>query len=143
YVWIKAEAFDGSLMLTLEADVLGGERYAAAEISNVAGDWRQYEFTLKPTKNDPLARLAILINGKGRLWIDQVSLMPGDSVAGVRADVFAKVKALRPAFVRWPGGNVAQDYHWLWGVGPRDERQEGNNLFSGNEREPRDIGTHE
>ena len=29
-----------------------------------------------------------------------------DAVDGVRADVFQRVKALRPAFVRWPGGNV-------------------------------------
>ena len=46
--------------------------------------------------------------------------MPGDAVDGVRADVFERIKALRPAFIRWPGGNVAQDYHWHWGVGPRD-----------------------
>ena len=60
--------------------------------------------------------------GKGRLWIDQLSLVPADAVHGVRADVFEKLEALRPAFIRWPGGNVAQDYHWLWGVGPKDER---------------------
>lgn len=143
YVWVKAEGFDGNITLTLESDVLGGERYAAAAISNVAGDWRQYEFTLKPTKNDPLARLAILINGKGRLWLDQVSLMPGDSMDGVRADVYAKVKALRPAFVRWPGGNVAQDYHWMWGIGPRDQRRTWINLSWKNEPEPSDFGTDE
>jgi alpha-L-arabinofuranosidase len=143
YVWIKAESFDGDITVTLEADVLGGERYAAAAIHNIAGDWRQYEFTLKPTRSDPLARLAILINGKGRLWLDQVSLVPGDATDGVRADVFARVKALRPAFVRWPGGNVAQDYHWQWGVGPRDERKTWVNLSWKNEPEPSDFGTDE
>jgi alpha-N-arabinofuranosidase len=61
----------------------------------------------------------------------------------VRAEVFERVKALRPAFVRWPGGNVAQDYHWIWGVGPRDERLEWINLSWSNEREPSDFGTHE
>jgi len=143
YLWIKADAFDGQVTVTLEPDVLGGAAYAAAEINNIAGDWRQYEFTLKPTTSDPLARLAILINGKGRLWIDQVSLIPGDAVDGVRADVIAKVKALRPAFVRWPGGNVAQDYHWQWGVGPRDQRKTWINLSWKNEPEPSDFGTDE
>ncbi|MFL6274382.1 MAG: alpha-L-arabinofuranosidase C-terminal domain-containing protein [Blastocatellia bacterium] len=143
YVWIKAEAFDGSITAALESDVLGGERYAAAEIATVAGDWRRYDFTLKPTKSDGLARLAILINGKGRLWLDQVSLVPGDAVDVVRADVLAKVKALRPAFVRWPGGNVAQDYHWQWGIGPRDERKTWINLSWKNEPEPSDFGTDE
>ena len=79
----------------------------------------------------------------GRVWIDQVSLMPGDAVDEVRADVFERVKALRPGFVRWPGGNVAQDYHWMWGVGPRDERPEWINLAWSNEREPSDFGTDE
>ena len=143
YLWIKAEAFDGNIAVTLEPDVLGGTAYAAAEINNVAGDWRQYEFTLKPSQGDPLARLAILFNGKGRLWVDQVSLVPGDAVDGVRADVLARVKALRPAFVRWPGGNVAQDYHWQWGVGPRDQRKTWTNLSWKNEPEPSDFGTDE
>jgi alpha-N-arabinofuranosidase len=143
YVWIKAEAFDGDITIRLESDVLGGKHYATAAINHIAGDWRRYDFSLQPSKSDPLARLAILINGKGRLWLDQVSLMPGDAVGGVRADVFAKVKALRPAFVRWPGGNVAQDYHWMWGIGPRDERKMWVNLSWKNEPEPSDFGTDE
>src|SRR2546430_454133 len=65
------------------------------------------------------------------------------SVDGVRADVFEKIKALRPAFIRWPGGNVAQDYHWMWGVGPRDQRTSWVNLSWGNELEPSDFGTDE
>src|SRR5918912_2605830 len=82
YLWAKAEAFDGQITVTLEPDVLGGAAYAAAEINNIAGEWRQYEFTRKPSTSDPLARLAILINGKGRLWIDQVSLAPTDALGG-------------------------------------------------------------
>jgi alpha-N-arabinofuranosidase len=107
------------------------------------GTWTQYRFTLRPTESDPLGRLAILFEGRGRVWIDQVSLMPSDAVDDVRADVYERVVALRPAFVRWPGGNVAQDYHWTWGIGPRDERPEWINLAWSNEREPSDFGTHE
>jgi len=69
--------------------------------------------------------------------------MPATAVDGVRRDVLERVKALRPAFVRWPGGNVAQDYHWLWGVGPRDERVTLVNLSWRNEPEPSDFGTDE
>jgi alpha-N-arabinofuranosidase len=77
------------------------------------------------------------------VWVDQASLVPGDAVGGVRADVEALVAALRPAFIRWPGGNVAQDYHWTWGVGPRDRRPIWVNLSWKNEPEPGDIGTDE
>src|SRR5437879_10846534 len=70
-------------------------------------------------------------------------MLPGDAVDGVRSDVFQKIKALRPAFILWPGGNVAQDYHWMWGVGPRDQRTTWVNLSWGNELEPSDFGTDE
>jgi alpha-N-arabinofuranosidase len=144
-LWLRTWDFAGRLTAALEQDRTGGEIYASADIGNIAADgaWKQYRFTLRPAQPDPLARLAILLDGRGRVWIDQISLMPGDAVHEVRADVFERVKALRPAFVRWPGGNVAQDYHWIWGVGPRDERPEWINLSWWNEREPSDFGTPE
>jgi alpha-L-arabinofuranosidase len=143
YVWLRSWDFAGRLTATLEQDRTDGAIHASADISDIVADgaWKQYRFTLRPAQADPLARLAILFQGRGRVWIDQVSLMPGDAVGDVRAEVFERVKALRPAFIRWPGGNVAQDYHWVWGVGPRDERPEWINLSWSNEREPSDFGT--
>ena len=143
YIWIRAESFAGGVTVALEADVTGGAIYDEAPLAPVAGEWRQYAFTLRPTASDPLARIAILFTGAGTLWIDQVSLLPGDAVAGVRADVGRAVKDLAPAFIRWPGGNVAQDYRWQWGVGPRDRRPTWINLSWNNEAEPADFGTDE
>lgn len=143
YLWLKAGNFFGHVTVALEADWTGAESYASAEIAGIAGDWRKYEFTLTPSRSDRLAKLAILFYGRGRVWVDQVSLIPGDAVDGVRADVFNRVKALRPAFIRWPGGNVAQDYHWMWGIGSRDERTTWTNLSWANEPEPGDFGTDE
>src|SRR5918911_1387533 len=143
YLWMKANGYEGRVTVALEADVSDGATYAEAEIKNIRGDWKKYEFTLKPDRTDPLARFAILADGRGKLWVDQVSLIPGDAVGGVRADVFQKVRELRPAFIRWPGGNVAQDYHWMWGVGPRDRRKTWVNLSWKNEPEPSDFGTDE
>src|SRR4030095_303918 len=97
---LKAEEYKGGVTVALEADMTGGEIYAEAEVENVSGDLRKYEFTLRPAKREPLARLAILFQGQGRLWVDQVSLMPGDAVDGVRADVFEYVKDLRPRIHR-------------------------------------------
>jgi alpha-L-arabinofuranosidase len=143
YVWLKASDYSGTITIALEADETGGERYANAAISNISGDWTQYRFTLVPVKSDPLAKIAILFDGHGRLWLDQVSLLPDDADGGVRRDVEQKVAALRPAFIRWPGGNVAQDYHWQWGIGPRDQRPVWINISWGNELEPSDFGTDE
>jgi alpha-N-arabinofuranosidase len=143
HLWLKTTGFDGHVTVALEKDRTEGETYASADIKNIEGDWKKYEFKLTPTKNDPLAKFSILFYGRGRIWVDQVSLMPGDAVDGVRRDVFERIQALRPAFVRWPGGNVAQDYHWMWGVGPRDRRPTWTNLSWWNEPEPSDFGTDE
>ncbi|HEY8149291.1 MAG TPA: alpha-L-arabinofuranosidase C-terminal domain-containing protein [Vicinamibacteria bacterium] len=143
YLWLKTTGYDGRIVAALEEDLTGGQTYAEAEIRGVAGDWKQYAFTLRPARSDTHARLVLLFEGKGRLWVDQASLLPGDAALGVRADVEARVAALRPAFLRWPGGNVAQDYHWIWGVGPRDRRPVWVNLSWRNEPEPGDIGTDE
>lgn len=143
YVWAKSADYSGTVTIALEADQTGGERYASASLSSVNGDWKQYRFTLVPSQSDSLAKIAILFNGHGRLWIDQVSLLPGDAEGGVRRDVAEKALALHPAFIRWPGGNVAQDYHWQWGVGPRDQRPVWVNAAWRNELEPSDFGTDE
>lgn len=144
YLWIRTDDYDGRITVALESDVDQSVIYATSDITVSKGNWRKYEFSLTPTRRDPLARLAILFPGKGKLWIDQVSLMPGDAASGgVRRDVFERIKQLKPAFIRWPGGNVAQDYHWMSAVGPRDERATWTNLSWKNETESGDFGTDE
>jgi alpha-N-arabinofuranosidase len=143
YVWLKSEDYVGDVAVTMEADQTGGEPYAGATLAHVTGDWKKYPFALTPSKSDPLAKIAILFPGHGKLWIDQISLMPGDAVGGVRHDVEERVAALHPGFIRWPGGNVAQDYHWKWGVGPRDQRPVWVNASWRDELEPSDFGTDE
>src|SRR5688572_29533795 len=143
YLWLKGSNFTGRIRVALEQDITEGDIYAEAAPHTVDNDWRRHLFTLRPAKSDPLARFAILFEGQGLLWIDQVSLIPGDAVADTRADVFQKIEGLRPAFMRWPGGNVAQDYHWMWGVGRRDRRVTWQNLSWNNEPEPSDFGTDE
>ena len=148
YLWLKINNHEGSqLTVALESDSDEHQVYASTRldrVSSLKGDWFRFEFSLRPDRSDPLARFAILFFGRGTVWIDQVSLMPADAAAGdVRRDVFDRVRALRPAFIRWPGGNVAQDYHWLWGVGPREARVTWTNLSWKNEPEPSDFGTDE
>ena len=135
--------FDGSIEVSLEEDRSGGEVYAVAELDGIPADWKRYEIELPVAKADPGARFVLRMFGVGTIWIDQVSLMPSDAKSGIRADVLEKILALRPAFVRWPGGNVAQDYHWEWGIGPRDERPVWVNMSWDNDPEPADFGTIE
>ena len=143
YVWLKSEGYAGDVDVALEADQTGGEQYASATIAQIAGDWKKYPVILHPSTSDPLAKISLIFRGHGKLWIDQVSLVPDDAQGGVRHDVEARVADLHPGFIRWPGGNVAQDYHWKWGIGPRDRRPVWVNASWANELEPSDFGTDE
>lgn len=122
HLWLRTEGFQGFVTVALQQDETRGRTYASRDLPVSATNWTKYEFELSPQTEDPHAKFSIFIHGHGRIWIDGVSLMPSDAIAGSRADVFRDVKALRPFSIRWPGGNVAQGYHWWWGVGDRDKR---------------------
>ena len=146
YVWAKLpekNAYNGEIYVALEEDNTDGETYARATLAQVSGDWQKYSFTLTPTKTDRFAKLSFLFKGKGTLFIDQVSLEPAQAMTEVRPDSEAMIAALHPSFMRWPGGNVAQDYHWQWGIGPRDRRPTWVNTAWSNAPEPDDLGTDE
>lgn len=41
---------------------------------------------------------------------------------GFRKDVLEALKELNIPVVRYPGGNFVATYHWLDGVGPKEQR---------------------
>jgi len=137
------EAFAGLIRVALEENTTGGAVYAEGDVEGIGPEWRRFELELPVEVADPQARLVLQIAGRGVVWVDQVSLMPGDAPEGIRADVLEPVRDLRPAFIRWPGGNVAQDYHWMWGIGPRDARPTWVNMSWDEDPEPSDFGTLE
>jgi alpha-N-arabinofuranosidase len=143
YLWLRVEKFDGFATVGLEKDCTDCQTYASADLFPKGSGWTKYPFTLKPDESDPLAKFSILVHGTGTVWIDQVSLRPGDDVDGIRADVFQKIKDLRPSYIRWPGGNAAQNYHWMGGIGPRDQRPTWVNRAWWDEIESNDLGTDE
>jgi alpha-L-arabinofuranosidase len=50
---------------------------------------------------------------------------PGNPLSdenGFRKDVLEALKELNIPVVRYPGGNFTATYHWIDGVGPKDQR---------------------
>src|SRR5438105_12627605 len=47
---------------------------------------------------------------------------PLSDARGYRRDVLGAAKGLGVSQLRWPGGNFASNYHWMDGIGPREER---------------------
>lgn len=146
-VWAKLaakNAYAGPVTVALEEDVTDGATYARTTLAAITGEgWHKYSFSLTPTRTDRFAKLTLLFGGRGTVYLDQLSLEPADARGEVRADVEAMIRELHPSFLRWPGGNVAQDYHWQWGIGPRDQRPVWVNKAWSNAPEPNDFGTDE
>ncbi len=47
---------------------------------------------------------------------------PLSDARGFRRDVLQAARAMRPAILRWPGGNFVSGYHWEDGIGPIADR---------------------
>ena len=75
----------------------------------------------------------------GGLYDPQSVHADGD---GCRRDVLQALAGLRMTAMRYPGGNFASGYHWLDGVGPRDQRPTVREL-AWQSIEPNHFGTDE
>jgi alpha-L-arabinofuranosidase len=125
----RGEKFDGKLT----AKILGadGKVLASGEISSIGGGWKYQTLDLTATGNDPKAKLEISGDGKGVLFLDMVSLMPKKTWKdhGLRIDLAESLDALRPGFLRFPGGCwvEGEDFehmnHWKKTIGNVDVRE--------------------
>ena len=98
--------FKGSLVASLQS--ASGAVYAEKTIDGLGPDWNRFSCALVSRGDDPKARLVIGASTPGTVWLDVVSLFPRDTWKlrpnGLRADLAAALLALKPSFVRFPGG---------------------------------------
>ena len=102
-------------------------------LQNFSGAWAKYSAVLHPNDTDPKARLAVLLDGKGTVDLDFVSLFPENTwknrAGGLRADMVQALADMHPGFVRFPGGcivegsTLARRYQWKNTIGPVEERK--------------------
>ena len=77
----------------------------------------------------------------GGLYAGENSDIP--NVNGMRADVVQALKNIAIPVLRWPGGCFADTYHWMDGIGPKQERKTIVNTHWGGVTEDNSFGTHE
>lgn len=75
------------------------------------------------------------------LYVGEDSDIP--NVNGMRSDVVNALKNLNIPVLRWPGGCFADEYHWMDGVGPKEDRKKMINTHWGGVLEDNSFGTHE
>ncbi|MDP2898546.1 MAG: alpha/beta hydrolase-fold protein [bacterium] len=130
--YARGETFSGPLNLSLEsAD--GKTVFASATISNVSGEWKKYEATLKTGNVQPSKenRLVITTTKPGTVWFQNVSLFPptyNNRPNGTRPDIMQLLADMKPTFLRFPGGNylegntIAERFNWKETIGDVSQR---------------------
>ena len=125
----------GGMPLTVSIEGADGKAvYAQAEGGRINGEWKRYSVILTTAANvkpTAAARLVIATESPGTVWFNQVSLFPPtykDRPNGNRADLMQKLVDMKPAFLRFPGGNylegetVATRFKWKETLGALDQR---------------------
>lgn len=77
----------------------------------------------------------------GGIWVGEDSPIPNTN--GYRNDVLQAFRELQIPVLRWPGGCFADEYHWVDGIGPKENRPRMVNNNWGGTIEDNSFGTHE
>ncbi len=75
------------------------------------------------------------------IFVGEDSSIP--NVKGMRKDVVDALKEMQIPVLRWPGGCFADEYHWMDGIGPKENRKKMVNTHWGGVVEDNSFGTHE
>ncbi len=125
--------------LTLTATIEQGGKEIAKAAAKVSGNtWKKYTITL--TANDTVsdATLKLTSNKEATFNLDMVSLFPQKTWKkrknGLRPDLMERLAAMKPAFVRFPGGCFVEGRGlenraiWKNSIGPVEQRIDQNNI---------------
>lgn len=115
---------------------------AQKQVEMAPQDWTAIEAEFRNPTYEGRASLVISIPPGGDIFLDDLSLMPADNIDGWRRDVVERLREVRPAIIRFPGGCFATFYHWRDGVGNRSDRHPQESDFWGG-LEYNDAGTDE
>lgn len=120
-VWVKTEA-DQTLELKITSRS-GFQAICKQQQVIKGGEWQLWSGEFVSPTIIKGARLDLSLPSRGSAWVGAISLMPADNFHGMRKDVVALLKELKPGNLRWPGGCFAEYYNWEEGLLPVDQRQ--------------------
>jgi len=130
---VQVRTVDGSPGLRVQLYGQDGTVLDSVLLPGFSAKWGKYTTTLHPSDTDGKSRLVVLVEGKGTLDVDMVSLFPEHTwknrPGGLRADMVQKLADLQPGFLRFPGGCIVEGsvlsrrYQWKKTLGPIEERQ--------------------
>lgn len=119
----------GTISASLEKP--DGSLLARQEWSGLGAEWKELEAGF--TAPDAEANARLVVSATSQVWIDVVSLFPRGEL--FRADLLEMLRAMKPAFVRFPGGcyvegpALADAFRWKKTIGDIAERPGHWNLW--------------
>lgn len=131
--YAKADhASKGPVTVTLVSDS-SGQVLASAAAEPLTTDWKQYKVQLQTGNITTSAKnhLVLAVEHPGTVWFSLVSLFPPtykNRANGNRPDIMEKLAAMKPKFLRFPGGNylegdhISERYEWKKTLGPLVDR---------------------
>ncbi|MCD7787610.1 MAG: alpha-L-arabinofuranosidase [Firmicutes bacterium] len=132
----------------IRLESVSGELYGRAEIVISSTEWTKYEASIVSSAEDFSGRLVVLVHGGGDVCLDMVSLFPKNTFHGrengLRPDIAGFLEALKPKFMRFPGGCLTHDgsldihardsmYRWKNSLGALEERPSKKNNWRYNQ----------
>jgi len=123
HIWLASAAGAGKSAAPVRVSLIWGTSPADRQtvtVPSLSADFGKSPLTFTAGDDSDDARLEIVSRGSFR--VGTVSLMPADTVHGMRADTLALLKQLNSPIYRWPGGNFVSGYNWKDGIGERDRR---------------------
>lgn len=144
-VWAKNVGSEkNQLVVALTDDQ--GHVLAQERVETRGEGWNAYRITLDTrgklrkkagVTGEAVVALSVVVKKKGQVGLDMVSLFPHDTYKGhgLRKDLAEAIAALKPKFVRFPGGCMSHGegidniYHWAESVGPWQDRKPAPNIW--------------
>lgn len=132
----------GQLIVQLTDSV--GQPLAEGKLKVEGTGWQQYSLVLNTVGKkwaQPVqpknCSLRIISVKEGRVAVDMVSLFPHETYKGhgMRKDIAEAIAALKPKFMRFPGGcmlhgdGLENIYHWKESIGPLYNRKPDRNIW--------------
>jgi alpha-N-arabinofuranosidase len=123
----------GPVGLRVELEDPEGHTLGQAQLKDFTSTWKKYTTNVRASATTLKAHLNVLMEGRGTLDVDMISLYPKDTWKnrenGLRSDLVKLLKDMRPGFLRFPGGCIVEGshlerrYRWETTLGDLDDRR--------------------
>ncbi len=130
---IRLRGVSGAPVVHVQLYGSDGTLLASTLLRDFCPDWEKHTASLRPTETDSQGRLQIVLEGKGTVDVDTVSLFPRrtwrNRPGGLRADMVKILADMKPGFLRFPGGCIVEGsvlerrYQWKNTIGPVEKRK--------------------